>query len=92
MSGIIEVHHSYYKIENVSSIPFVLSNELTKWNPGYFRRENIGFYYDEKKKELRVPRGYPKEILENIFKDRIFTYMDNKKIEKKSCVFRKSVV
>lgn len=81
MSGIIEVHHSYYKIENVSSIPFVLSNELTKWNPGYFRRENIGFYYDEKKKELRVPRGYPKEILENIFKDRIFTYMDNKKID-----------
>jgi hypothetical protein len=47
MSKEIEIHHSYYKISNVNDIPYTLSYELTKWNPAYFRRENIGFYYDE---------------------------------------------
>lgn len=68
--NIIEIHNSYYKIPNVNEVPYTISYELSKWNAAYFRRENIGFYYDESKKELRIPRGYPLEILQNIWKYR----------------------
>ena len=79
MSKEIEIHHSYYKISDVKDVPYTLSYELSKWNPVYFRRENIGFYYDEEKKEIRVPRGYPQEVIENIWKYRTpVEYMDSK--------------
>ena len=84
MAKDIEIHHSYYKIEDVKDIPYTISYELTKWNPGYFRRDNVGVYYDPEKQEMRIPRGYPKEILENIFKYRRFKNYDNKSIRRNS--------
>lgn len=67
MSGIIYERPSYYLITNVSDIPREIDKDLSKWNPGYFRLDNIGYYYDKSKKELRIPRGYSKINLKRIF-------------------------
>lgn len=71
---IIEVNPSYYRIPDVKEVPYVISNELSKWNPAYFRREAIGYHYDEDKQEIRIPRGYPLESLKNIWKYRDVFY------------------
>ena len=60
-------YSSYYLINHVSKIPFEISNDLTKWNAAYFRRENVGCYYDEELQELRIPKGYPLENIKSAF-------------------------
>ena len=67
MEGEIYERPSYYLITNVDNIPRELDKDLSKWNPGYFRLDNIGYYYDKEKKELRIPRGYSKVNLKRIF-------------------------
>ena len=67
MEGEIYERPSYYLITNVDNIPRELDKDLSKWNPGYFRLDNIGYYYDKDKKELRIPRGYSKVNLKRIF-------------------------
>lgn len=67
MSKEIIQYPSYYKITNVSKIPYHISNDLTKWNPAYFRRENIGLWYDEDSQEMRIPRGYPLQNIQQAF-------------------------
>lgn len=62
-------YYSYYKITNVDKIPYIINNDLTKWNAVYFRREPIGYYYDQKNKELRIPRGYPMNVIKDAFPD-----------------------
>lgn len=76
---IIEVNPSYYRIPDVDEVPYIINNELSKWNAAYFRREPIGFYYDAEKKELRIPRGYPLESLQNIWKYREVVYTHTNK-------------
>lgn len=44
-----------------------LEKRLSIWNEDYFRRENIGFDYNEKTKELVVPRGVDVNYLEKAF-------------------------
>jgi hypothetical protein len=66
-------HHSYYQITCVDKIPYTISNDLTKWNPAYFRRENVGLWYSEKNKELRIPKGYPLVNIEQAFPNHITT-------------------
>lgn len=70
MSKIIEVNPSYYRLPDINEVPFIINNELSKWNPAYFRREPLGFNYDAEKQELRIPRGYPLESLTSLFKYR----------------------
>ena len=70
----ITAYSSYYKISDIDHIPRDLTDELSKWDPVYFRREYIGLYYDKKNKELRIPRGYPESSLENIFPDRYISH------------------
>jgi len=82
MSKTIEVHNSYYKINEVDEVPYTISYELSKWNAAYFRRENIGFWYNEKERELRIPRGYPLESIQNIWKYRDTIYCTSNKINK----------
>lgn len=65
----IIAYSSYYKINDIDYIPKDLIDELSKWDPVYFKREYIGLYYDKKNKELRIPRGYPESSLENMFPD-----------------------
>ena len=60
-------YSSFYLINHVSKIPYEISNDLSKWNAAYFRRENVGCYYDEDKQELRIPKGYPLECIESAF-------------------------
>ena len=67
MSKEIIRYSSYYKITDVYKIPYYISNELSKWNPAYFRRENIGFWYNEEQKEMRIPRGYPLANIKQAF-------------------------
>ena len=71
---VITACSSYYKISDIDHIPRDLTDELSKWDPVYFRREYIGLYYDKKNKELRIPRGYPESSLENIFPDRYISH------------------
>ena len=59
--------NSYYLITGVSKIPYEINNDLTKWNAAYFRRENVGCYFDEENKELRIPKGYPIENIRDAF-------------------------
>lgn len=40
---------------------------LSVWNDAYYRFDEIGFYYDEEKKELRLPRGLDIGYLERSF-------------------------
>ena len=82
MNKVIEVHHSYYQIPNIDQVPYNISYQLTKWNAAYFRRENVGFYYDEKNKELRIPRGYPLEAILDSWdcKNRKVLYCDKRNI------------
>lgn len=63
----ITAYSSHYLIDDVDHIPRDLEDELSKWDPVYFRKEHIGLYYDKNKKELRIPRGYPESSLQNIF-------------------------
>ena len=63
----IIAYSSYYKITNINKIPRDLTDELSKWDPVYFRRNYIGLYYDKNNNEIRIPRGYPESSLENIF-------------------------
>lgn len=72
-------YNSYYLITDVKDIPYKLSNDLTKWNPIYFRKENIGLYYDEENQELRIPRGYSKECVEECFP--YHTYEDKRSMK-----------
>jgi superfamily II DNA or RNA helicase len=44
-----------------------LENILSVWNEMYYRMDNIGFHYDEEKKELLLPRGLDLNYLEHIF-------------------------
>lgn len=69
-------HNSYYLITGVSKIPYEISNDLTKWNAAYFRRENVGCYYDEENCELRIPRGYPLENIQDAFPYHDVEYSD----------------
>ena len=71
---VITACSSYYKISDIDHIPRDLTDELSKWDPVYFRREYIGLYYDKKNKELRIQRGYPETSLENIFPDRYISH------------------
>lgn len=70
----ITAYASYYLINNVNHIPRDLEDELSKWDPIYFRREYIGLYYDEDNKELRIPRGYPETSLQNIFPEHMISH------------------
>lgn len=65
--GQIYERPSYYLITDVYQIPREIDKDLSKWNPGYFRLENIGYYYDKDKNELRIPRGYSKINIKRIF-------------------------
>lgn len=67
MSRKIMCYNSFYLITKVDKIPYEISNDLTKWNAAYFRKDNIGLYYDEDKKELRIPKGYPLQNIESAF-------------------------
>ena len=78
----IEVYNTYYKINNVNEIPYTISNELSKWDPVYFRRDNIGFWYNESLKELRIPRGYPLNALTDIFKYNEIIYKNKFKMDR----------
>lgn len=60
-------HNSYYQITGVKKVPYILENDLSKWNPGYFRKDRIGFWYDEKMEEMRIPAGYPLKNIEQAF-------------------------
>lgn len=69
MSDIV-AYSSYYLVNNINHIPRDLTDELSKWDPVYFRREYIGLYYNKDRKELRIPRGYPESSLQSIFPER----------------------
>lgn len=77
MDEVVEIHYSYYKIPELDSVPTQLINELSKWNAAYFKMENIGFYYDARHRELRIPRGYPIELIKHHFKDRRIIRIDD---------------
>lgn len=72
----IKAYSSHYIIENIDKIPNDLIDELTKWDPIYFRREYIGLYYDKHNKQLRIPRGYPESSLLNIFPDSYISHIN----------------
>lgn len=78
---IIEVTPTYYRIPDVEEVPYLINNELSKWNAAYFRREPIGYFYDEETKELRIPRGYPIENIKTIWKYREIQYNDKYSIK-----------
>ena len=70
----ISVYPSHYVIDGVRFIPKVLDNKLTKWDPVYFKKYEIGYYYNKEKNELRIPRGFPLEVLESIFPEHMTHY------------------
>lgn len=80
----IHVCPSHYLIEDVKRIPSPIFQDLSKWNAAYFRYEGIGYYYDEKKKELRIPRGYPLDLIQNCFNEYRVQYEDDAKIRANS--------
>ena len=82
MSKLIEVYNSHYKISDVEEVPYTISYELSKWNKAYFRRDEIGYWFNKEQKELRIPRGYPLESIKNIWKYRPVEYMSSNKISR----------
>lgn len=82
MGKIIE-YASYYLITDVYKVPYAITNDLSKWNPGYFRLDNIGFHYDENKKELRIPKGYKLENITYAFPyHEVIPYFNDNKYDK----------
>ena len=84
MNKEIVQYDSYYKITGVAKLPYIISNDLSKWNPAYFRREPVGYYYNEEKQELRIPRGYPSQNIIQAFPNHQFmtcgTFRDLSKV------------
>lgn len=73
---VIYKYPSYYLITGVWKVPYNIVNELSKWDPVYFKRIELGYFFDEEKKELRIPRGYPEENLASAFPDHYFRDVD----------------
>lgn len=79
----IIVYPSYYLIRNVDNVPYDIMKTLGVYNR-YHALETIGYYYNKKLKELRIPRGYSRNSLEHIFNDRVFEYYDKTNINRNS--------
>lgn len=70
MDDTIIVTNNYYIINNLDEVPNDITYSLGKWDKVYYKIEPIGYFYNEKTKELRIPSSYPLNYLTNIFPDR----------------------
>lgn len=68
MDNTIKVKHTSIVVPNYNlGDSEKLENMLSVWNDVYFRHDNVGFSYNEEKKELLLPRGLDLNYLENHF-------------------------
>lgn len=68
MSNVIRVKHTSIIVPNYElGQNEKIERMLSVWNESYFRFENIGFHYNEEKRELLLPRGLDLNYIEKEF-------------------------
>lgn len=74
-SGIIKVNHTHMLIPNYELGDCEeLERQLSTWDKICYRFNPIGFYYDEERKLLRIPRGLDISYIERKFPSKLIEF------------------